>query len=252
MAKTIAVAGKGGTGKSTVAALVIQRLRAKGFGPILAIDADPDANLGNLLGMRNIKTIGDLREDVLKEVKNFPAGMNKASYVEAGLHQIIAEADGFDFIAMGRSEGAGCYCYMNSLIRKFHEDLTPSYAWVVFDNEAGLEHISRRTTSKIDVLLIVVNDNPISLETAGKIVQLTDSLPGSAEKRYILANMVREDRLPYVEKWAQENKIDYAGHLPRTSAIEDAIMNGASLLSLKHPPTRDRISAILEKIGSVA
>ena len=199
--------------------------------------------------MRAVKTIGDLREDVLKQVKNFPAGMSKASYVEAGLHQIIAEADGFDFITMGKSEGAGCYCYLNSLIRKFHEDLTPSYAWVVFDNEAGLEHISRRTTSKINVLLIVVNDNPISLETAGKIVQLTDSLPTTADARYILANMVREERLPFVQQWAQENKIDYAGHIPKTPAIEEAIMNGASLLNLNHPPTREMIGVILEKIG---
>ncbi len=249
MAQTIALAGKGGTGKSTVAALIIQQMCAKGLGPILAIDADPDANLGNLLGMQNIKTIGDLREDVLENVKNFPAGMSKASYIEAGLHQIIAEEKGYDFIAMGKSEGAGCYCYINSLIRKFHTDLTPSYAWVVFDNEAGLEHISRRTTSRINKLLIVVNDNPISLQTAEKIIQLTDSLPESADERYVLANLVREDRLSHIQNWAQENEIDYAGHLPVTPAIEEAIMNAASLLNFDHQPTQERIGAILEKMG---
>ena len=113
MGKSIAVAGKGGIGKSTLSALLILLLREAGEKPILAIDADADSNLATLLGINGSESVGELREDVLREIKNFPAGMSKAAYVEAGLHQIIVESDGFDLITMGRGEGAGCYCYLN-------------------------------------------------------------------------------------------------------------------------------------------
>ena len=117
MAKSIAVAGKGGTGKSTTTALIISELVNRGMGPVLAVDADPDCNLGTLLGVPPKQTIGDLRDDLLKEIKNFPAGMTKANYIEMGLHEIIEEAEGFDLITMGKGEGASCYCFINSLIR---------------------------------------------------------------------------------------------------------------------------------------
>ena len=155
MANSLAVAGKGGTGKTTVSAMLISTLVSMGKGPVLAIDADPDSNLGNLLGVVPTQSIGDLREEILRDIKNLPAGMTKAAYVETGLHQIIEEAEGFDLITMGRGEGSGCYCSLNNIIRKFSGDLTPSYPWVVIDNEAGLEHISRRTTSNIDTLFVI-------------------------------------------------------------------------------------------------
>ena len=194
MPKSIAVAGKGGTGKTTIAALIIGRLCKRGEGPVLAVDADPDSNLGTLLGIEPEQSIGDLREEVRKNISNFPAGMSKASYVEAGLHQIIEEASGFDLVTMGRGEGSGCYCYLNSLIKKFSDDLAPSYSWLVMDNEAGLEHISRRTSVDIDALIIVVNDNPISISSAGKIQDITDNLKGRIRNRYIVTNMVKEER----------------------------------------------------------
>ena len=176
MTKSIAIAGKGGTGKTTIAALIVQHLCRRALGPVLAVDADPDSNLGTFLGIESAQTVGDLREEVLKEIKNFPAGMPKASYVEAGLHELIEEAQGFDLITMGRGEGSGCYCSLNNMIRKFSADLTPSYSWVVMDNEAGLEHLSRRTSVDIDSLIVVVNDNPISLNSAKRIQEITGDL----------------------------------------------------------------------------
>jgi len=125
--KSIAVAGKGGTGKTTIAALLITQLVLKHKRPVLAVDADPDSNLGDLLGVQPEQSIGDLREEVLEEIKKLPAGMIKASYVETSLHQIIEEAAGFDLLTMGRGEGSGCYCALNNMIRKFSEDLSPSY-----------------------------------------------------------------------------------------------------------------------------
>ncbi len=115
MPNSIAVAGKGGTGKSTIAALIVRSLVEQNRTPVLALDADPDANLGTLLGIEESTSIGDMREGALKDVKNMPAGMSKANYVEAGLHQVIEEAEGFDLLAMGRSEGSGCYCFLNNL-----------------------------------------------------------------------------------------------------------------------------------------
>ena len=166
MTKSIAVAGKGGTGKSTIAALLIERLRARDMKPVLAVDADPDSNLGTLLGTESEQTIGDLRDDMLKTIKDFPAGMTKADYIETGLNQIIEESDGFDLITMGKGEGASCYCYINNLIRKFCDDLTPSYPWVLIDNVAGLEPLSRRTTTDIDALIVVVIESPLSFGCA--------------------------------------------------------------------------------------
>jgi len=171
MTRSIAVAGKGGTGKSTLAALLISRLCAAGRTPVLAVDADPDCNLGTLLGREAEQTIGELREEMQHAIRDFPPGMTKTNYIEAGLHQVIEEYKGYDLITMGRGEGASCYCYINSLIRKFCDDLPPSYAWMIMDNEAGLEHLSRRTTRDIDALLVLVGESPLSFSSAGKIIR---------------------------------------------------------------------------------
>ncbi len=249
MPKSIAVAGKGGTGKTTIAALIIGRLCKRGEGPVLAVDADPDSNLGTLLGIEPEQSIGDLREEVRKNISNFPAGMSKASYVEAGLHQIIEEASGFDLVTMGRGEGSGCYCYLNSLIKKFSDDLAPSYSWLVMDNEAGLEHISRRTSVDIDALIIVVNDNPISINSAGKIQDITDNLKGRIRNRYIVTNMVKEERKDLVYKRLSELKIPHICDIPYDPKLEDIIYEGKPLSGLDSSPVLDSIDIILEKIG---
>ena len=134
MAKIIAVTGKGGTGKTVVAALIIKYLKQHASGPLLAIDADPDRNLSTVLGVAVEQTIGDLREETLEKIKSIPAGMSKSDYIEAGLHQIIVETEKVDFVTMGRAEGPGCYCFINSLLRKFSDGLQESYEWVVMDN----------------------------------------------------------------------------------------------------------------------
>ena len=249
MARTIAVAGKGGTGKTTITALIIHYLQEKKMGPILAVDADPDANLGTLLGITPEKSVGDLREDVLREIKNLPAGMTKASYVEAGLHQIIDEADGFDLITMGRGEGPGCYCSLNNLIRKFSDDLAPSYAWVVMDNDAGLEHLSRRTTSNVDALLVVVNDNPISFDTAKKINEITETVKNVIRKKYIVTNMIREEHTSVIRSKVEELPFQYLGNIPRDLVIEDTIFNGDSLLTIKESKAKECIFSMMDTIG---
>jgi CO dehydrogenase maturation factor len=248
MAKSIAVAGKGGTGKSTIAALLVVNLIKQGKSPVLVVDADADANLGTLLGVQPAQTIGDLREEVLQEFKNFPAGMTKASYVEAGLHQIIEEADGFDLVTMGRGEGPGCYCYLNSLIKKFSDDLTPSYPWVVIDNEAGLEHISRRTSTNIDTLLVVVNDNPLSLNSAQKVQNLTDTLEKRINQRFLVTNMVRAERKSLLQQRLAELQIEYLCDIPYDPQLEELVFNGQSLNRLNDSPALETIERILQRI----
>lgn len=248
MAKSIAVAGKGGTGKSTIAALLVLNLVKQGKGPVLAVDADADSNLGPLLGVEPAQSIGDLREEVLKEIKNFPAGMSKASYVEAGLHQIIEEATGFDLVTMGRGEGPGCYCYLNTLIKKFSDDLTPSYSWAVIDNEAGLEHISRRTSTNIDTLLVIVSDNPLSFSSAQKIQDLTDTLEKRIRQRYLVTNMVKAERLPIVKDRLSKLHITHLYDIPYDPKLEEAVFNGEPLRDLSATPALEAIEFILEKI----
>ena len=249
MAKSIAVAGKGGTGKSTVAALMIRELCRRGETPVLAIDADPDANLGTLLGIETVQSVGQLREDVLKEIKNFPAGMTKAGYFEAGLHQIIEEETGFDLITMGRGEGSGCYCYLNSLIRKFSESLTRSYKWIVTDNEAGLEHLSRRTTQDVDALIVVVTDNPLSLSAARRISEITESLKGRISEKYLITNMVSNGKRETLKKHLKDIPIEHLSDVPYDSEIESMIYKGESLIKLDSSPILESIKLIIDKIG---
>lgn len=249
MPKSIAVAGKGGTGKSIIAAFLVLALKNRKEGPILAVDADPDANLGTHLGMQVEQTIGDLREDILKNIHDFPAGMSKAQYMEAGLHEIIEEAKGFDLLSMGRGEGSGCYCYLNSLIRKFSEDLLPSYKWLVMDNEAGLEHLSRRTTANIDVLITVVNDNPVSLNTAKAIDIITQDLKNEVKKKYVVTNMVREEHGKMLKELIREAGLDLLCNIPYDPAIPKALFNGKSLTAIGETPIMDCIQKIIDVTG---
>ena len=249
MTKSIAVAGKGGTGKSTIAALLITRLRAGGMKPILAVDADPDCNLGTLLGTEAEQTIGDLREDLLKTIKDFPAGMTKANYIESGLHQIIEEFEGYDLITMGKGEGASCYCYINSLIRKFCDDLTPSYPWVVIDNEAGLEHLSRRTTTNIDALIVVVNESPLSFNCAKKIKEIVSEMNGRIAKTYIVSSMVKQNRLAEVHKRIDELQMEFLTDIPKEDEIEDIVFNGLPISSLTNDAVLTAVDLIIKRIG---
>jgi len=247
MGKKIAVAGKGGTGKSTIAALFIACLKERGELPILAIDADPDSNLGVLLGIRVDKTLGDLREEILKDIKNFPAGMSKQQYIESGLHQVIEESEGFDLISMGRGEGSSCYCYLNSLVRKFSENLVPLYKWLVMDNEAGLEHISRRTTSKVDALFIIVNENPLSIATAHNIDIMTEGMSGEIGEKYIIINGVSKEHRSKVLESVKDCKAEYIGDIPFDPKVEEFIFNGRSLIELDGSAAKESVNKILDK-----
>jgi CO dehydrogenase maturation factor len=252
MPKSIAVAGKGGTGKSTLAALLVRRLCDREQGPVLAVDADPDANLGSLLGLPAKHSIGQLREDLLREVRELPAGLSKPSYVEAGLHHIIEEARGFDLMTMGRGEGAGCYCYLNSLIRQFTDQLAPSYAWIVIDNEAGLEHLSRRTTRNVDILLILVTDNPLSLDSARRIRTITEDLDNRIVRRCLVTNMLRPERAERIGADLREltaSGLEILCDLPYQEGLDNMVMEGKPLTWVDGSPLLHCLDKIITETG---
>ncbi len=186
----IAVAGKGGTGKTSITTLVIRHLLKAGLTPVLAVDADPNANLADGLGLKVGQTIGSIIAAFDGEKINIPAGMTKEAYLELKLNDAVLETKGLDLLTMGRGEGAGCYCYPNVLLRKFIDTLAKNYAYMVMDNEAGMEHLSRRTTQDIDALLLVSDHSIKGVRTIARLKALVVELKLNVRKEMAVLNLV--------------------------------------------------------------
>lgn len=183
---TLAVAGKGGVGKTTFAALLVRALLERGVRPVLAVDADPNSNLGQLLGLEAGLTVGALRERTFsgpQAERERPAGWDARTWMEYRMQEALAEGEGFDLLVMGRPEGPGCYCYANSLLREYMQVLAEGYRCVVVDNEAGLEHLSRRLCRGVDALFVLDDGSRRARQAADRILELVqevDVLPGRA------------------------------------------------------------------------
>jgi len=188
MSFNIAVAGKGGSGKTSVASLIIRYLKKNSPGPILAIDADPNANLGESLGLEVRQTVGLVLDEFQKDKIKIPPGMTKEVYLEYKLNEIIVESDELDLVTMGRGEGPECYCYPNLIIRKFADRLVGNYAYMVMDNEAGMEHLSRRTTQNIDELLIISDHSVKGVRTVARIRDLVAQLKLAVKRQAVIIN----------------------------------------------------------------
>ncbi len=190
MTSTIAVAGKGGTGKTTIAGLLIRRLAAEQAGPILAIDADPASNLNTVLDLPLEKTVGDVREETSEKARAnlLEAGIAKRDLLDYEINTSVVEGVGVDLLAMGRPEGPGCYCAANNMLRAIIDTIADSYPWVVIDNEAGLEHLSRRTTRDVDVLFIVSDATVRGITTAGRVAALLSELDTKVGAHYLIVN----------------------------------------------------------------
>jgi CO dehydrogenase maturation factor len=186
----IAVAGKGGSGKTSVASLVIRYLMKNRAGPILAVDADPNANLGESLGLDIKQTVGRILYDFQKEKIKIPPGMTKEAYLEYKLNEVIVESRGLDLVTMGRGEGPECYCYPNVILKKFIDTLAENYAYMVMDNEAGMEHLSRKTTEDVDELLIISDHSVKGVRTVARIRELVAELKLSVKRQSVVINFV--------------------------------------------------------------
>lgn len=233
MSRTIALAGKGGTGKTTLAALIISYLIRNGQGPVLAVDADPNSTLNLVLDVRVDRTIGSMREDITEQIKDgdIPPGISKETYVEYQLQQALVEARGFDLLVMGRPEGPGCYCYANNLLRRHIDALSRHYPYVVVDNEAGMEHLSRRTTQKIDLMFIVSEPTLLGVLTAGRIKRLSRELKLDVARSRLVIN--RSGEIPEdLRQSVREQSLEPAAVLPADQTILKYGDEGRSLLEL--------------------
>lgn len=230
MSYVIALAGKGGTGKTTVAALMVRTLKEKKKGSILAVDADPNSNLDEALGLPSHQTIGQILDDISCHPEKIPAGFSKDAFIEFEIQTAIAEGNGFDVLTMGRPEGPGCYCYVNNVLRNIMSKLIMEYDFVVIDNEAGLEHLSRRTTRSADALLVVADPTSVGLKAARRIVELVRELKIQTKKNLLILNR-SDEGLP--EEKIKDLGLDLIGILPVDDQIEQLSLNGHSLMDLK-------------------
>jgi CO dehydrogenase maturation factor len=208
---TIAVSGKGGTGKTTVAGMILRFLLEKGKGPILAVDADSNSNLNEVLGVQIRSTIGEARETMKKDV---PVGMTKDIWFEYKVQEALAEAKGFDLIAMGRPEGPGCYCAANTLARKCLDLLTGNYQYIVIDNEAGMEHFSRLTTRDVDLLFILSDASQRGILTASRIRDLIHALDLRIVREVLVINRVQGEPRPEIYEEVKKQNLELGGVLP--------------------------------------
>ncbi|MDH5201952.1 MAG: AAA family ATPase [Nitrospirota bacterium] len=235
MAFVIALAGKGGTGKTTVAGLTIRYIIEKKKKPLLAVDADSNSSLNEVLGVDVHTTIGKLREESLDEIRRSTerlGGMSTEELFDYQIQQSIIESKGFDLIVMGRPEGAGCYCAANNIIRKYVDKLSFTYPYVVIDNEAGMEHLSRRTTHKIDLLFIVSDPTTRGIQTAGRINELIDELRLEIDRRLVIINRISGQEGEELKSLAEQKGLYVAGLIPQDSTLFNYDLQGKPIFQL--------------------
>jgi CO dehydrogenase maturation factor len=254
MGFTIAVAGKGGTGKTSLCGLTIRYLTERRRGAILAVDADANANLNDVLGVKVHATVGKLRESSLEAIKSTaprPGGMSMEQLFDYQIQQALIEATGFDLLVMGRPEGSGCYCAANNIIRKYMDKLADTYPFTVMDNEAGLEHLSRRTTQDTDLLLIISDSSVRGIMTAGRIGELVSELKLNVKRPVLIVNRVQdglsEDKA--LLHAIDQQGIEFAGFVPTDELIFEYDLNGKPLIQL--PPDSKALTSfysVLDKL----
>jgi CO dehydrogenase maturation factor len=231
MSFTIAVSGKGGTGKTTFAGMIIRYLLEKNRGPVLAVDADANANLNEVLGIEVKSTIGEMRE-LMREPDEVPTGMTKDVWFEYKVQEALTESKGFDLLVMGRPEGAGCYCAANTLARKYIDMLTENYPYIVIDNEAGMEHFSRLTTRDVDLLFVLSDSSRRGIMTAARIRDLVRELKLNIKKDLLVLNRMEGPLLQETAEEIKRNRLDLAGIIPSDEEIIRFDRNGTPTFRL--------------------
>ncbi|AEK20012.1 AAA family ATPase [Methanococcus maripaludis] len=246
----IAVTGKGGVGKTLLSSLIIRNLTKTGKN-ILAIDADPDSNLPEALGVEVTKTVGDAREELKKEVKsgNTSPEMDMWTNLDYKIMESIIETPEFDLLVMGRPEGSGCYCAVNNMLRKIIEIVSSNYDIVIIDTEAGLEHLSRRTTQNVDTLLVVTDSSKRGILTASRIKELAKELDISFKNLYLVLNRIKPENEESVRETVKDFGLDIIGIIYDDELTASYDMEGKPLFELPDDSeTVNSVSKIVEKI----
>ncbi len=249
MTKTIAIAGKGGTGKTTLAALLIELLTKKGA--VLAIDGDPSSNLHMTLGLPLEETVGAVREETLDpQARKRLTGIPKQDYLELRIQQALVESKGVDLLAMGRPEGPGCYCAANHMLRASIDRLASNYDYVVIDSEAGMEHISRQTTRDVDILLITSDPTMRGISAATRMKELIGELRAHVDRIALVVNRVADGLPPEIDKAIRETGLELIGMLPEDPAMMKLEIRGAPLTELPpESPLKKGVLDIARKLG---
>jgi CO dehydrogenase maturation factor len=260
MTTTIALAGKGGVGKTTIAGMVIKYLAQTQPGAVLAIDADPSSNLNMVLGLDLEWTVGDIREDMLAQVKGslveggaamgaLPGGVTKRDYLEYHIRSSLAEGGRFDLIAMGRSEGPGCYCAVNHNLRDVIDSMGKNYRYVVIDNEAGMEHLSRRTTRDVQHLLVVSDPTQRGLVAAERIAAFRKEMDIRIEKAYLIVNRLAGTLPLELEAFIQKLDMPLLGVIPADQELSSFEFSGRPLVELgDESPVYRSVAGMLAQI----
>ena len=242
----VAVIGKGGVGKTTITSLLLRRLLESGQTPVLAIDADPSNCLGSSLGIAVDQTLADMRE-TMRDRSGRPPSMSSAEWLALRAEEAIVEDTGFDLLTMGRPEGKSCYCFVNNLIREHLDRLARSYRHVLVDCEAGLEHLSRRTSGRPDALICVANRSRMAAETIRRCLSLYESIHGALPRRVDLMLNGTEPRPVTEPRPSGSGGLDLAPFthvfaIPNDPQVAEFESAGKSLLNLD--PTSPAVAAL--------
>jgi len=229
------ISGKGGSGKTTLTALLLKvLLESNSNDDIIVIDADPAMNLHELIGVNVEKSVADIIEEFKRKVDDVEVavGFSKDALIEYWIYRAIVEANGFDFLSMGRGEGEGCYCYINAVLTRISGKLIRNYSVVLMDMEAGLEHLSRRTDRYVDTLIVMVDPSLMSFKTAEKIKQLVEEVNIEAKHMYIVGNKIPKSNEDKLREWSKKIGYQFAGIIPEDKMILEYSINGKSILEL--------------------
>jgi len=248
----IAITGKGGVGKTSIAGLCVLRLIAHGCRPVLAVDADPNTNLDRALGVKAVHSVGESREQMRQLVSDSNLqGLSKHELLERLVNESLIESDHFDLIAMGRPEGPGCYCYANSVLKEIIAQLSAQYPYLVIDNEAGLENLSRRIVQQVDLLIVVSDPSKTGLETARRLCDLAREMEIAYQKLAIVVNRLRKPELPPgADELKKSVGADWLFGLPDDQSLANCAEQGLGLSQLdEQNPVVTRIDQLLETVG---
>ena len=252
MPRIIAVAGKGGTGKTTLCGMIVKQLASEGKGNILAIDADPNSNLNEVLGIPAPTTLGEIREEVLKNTdgESAPGGMTKQEYMDFMFADALTEEETFDLLVMGRTQGKGCYCFINGIVRTQIDKYAETYSHIIVDNEAGLEHISRGTLPHVDILILVSDCSRRGIQAAGRAAKLTHELKLNPQILKLIVNRAPTDKLPdgVLEEIKLQN-LDLLGIIPQDETVYDYDAEGKPVTTVPETsPIKTAVKNILSEL----
>ena len=245
----IAVSGKGGTGKTTLSAVILRYLIRSGKGPVLVIDADADGNLVEALGLNGMQTVGEILDEIEKKAAQLPPGVSKDAWLEGKLAEVMAEEKGFDFLSMGRGEGPGCYCYVNTVLRRIMDNLENNYPYSIMDNAAGMEHLSRRTTRAADILFLVSDHSLKGIQSGARIAELAQELNIDVKEMGFVINRVPGEIDPVIRHKVEEKDLKIFGSIPEDDQIGQFDLAGKSLLEL--PEDNKVTQAVREMVEKI-